>query len=56
MAKVRWQKAEGALARVKGREFTPEDGEEGSTPLVHLYWHCAVHRYLYKRIMLYTLL
>ena len=32
MGKVRWQKAEGALARVKGKEFTPEDGEDGCSP------------------------
>lgn len=43
MGKVRWQKAEGALARVKGKEFTPEDGEgvgvHTCTPVVAL-----VHR------------
>ena len=35
VAKVRWQKAEGGLARVKGKEFTPEDGKSGGTHSVH---------------------
>ena len=54
VAKLRWQKAEGALARVKGKEFTPENGEEGGTSLVHP--HVALHDALAFEYVAHTLL
>ena len=45
MAKVRWQKAEGGLARVKGKEFTPEDGKSGGTHSVHASAHMLYMRH-----------